>query len=161
MSDKFVWNDATIERLRTLWDSGMATAAIGAKLHMSKNAVVGKAHRLGLTPRASPIIAAGEKRPVRLNMAASKRAAAAIGAAMVMSAAPAQPAEVVVMPEAGATVQAAVAPMVRALGRAATCQFPLWSHAARPGLRPQYCEAAATFASYCGVHAQRCFISSV
>ena len=49
------WNDETIARLRTLWDEGHSTAEIGRRLNVSKNAVVGKAHRLQLPPRPSPI----------------------------------------------------------------------------------------------------------
>src|SRR6202000_1439118 len=44
----------TIVRLRALWDEGLSTAEIGRRLGVSKNAVVGKAHRLGLPARLSP-----------------------------------------------------------------------------------------------------------
>ena len=49
------WNDETIARLRLLWDEGLSTAEIGRRLGVSKNAVVGKAHRMMLPPRPSPI----------------------------------------------------------------------------------------------------------
>jgi GcrA cell cycle regulator len=49
------WNDETIARLRTLWNEGLSTAEIGRRMGVSKNAVVGKAHRLGLAARPSPI----------------------------------------------------------------------------------------------------------
>ncbi|MBR0559895.1 GcrA family cell cycle regulator [Neokomagataea anthophila] len=49
------WTDETIARLRELWDQGLSTAEIGRQLEITKNAVVGKAHRLGLPPRPSPI----------------------------------------------------------------------------------------------------------
>ena len=49
------WNDETIGRLRTLWDEGLSTAEIGRRLGVSKNAVVGKAHRMTLPARPSPI----------------------------------------------------------------------------------------------------------
>ena len=49
------WTDATIARLRQLWAEGHATAEIGRRLGVSKNAVVGKAHRLHLPSRPSPI----------------------------------------------------------------------------------------------------------
>jgi GcrA cell cycle regulator len=49
------WNDETITRLRALWAEGHSTAEIGRRLGVSKNAVVGKAHRLNLPPRPSPI----------------------------------------------------------------------------------------------------------
>ena len=49
------WNNEAIARLRTLWAEGHSTAEIGRRLGVSKNAVVGKAHRLSLPPRPSPI----------------------------------------------------------------------------------------------------------
>jgi GcrA cell cycle regulator len=49
------WTDETIAKLRTLWAEGLSTAEIGRRLNISKNAVVGKAHRLNLPPRPSPI----------------------------------------------------------------------------------------------------------
>ena len=51
----FDWNDETIGRLRALWAEGHSTAEIGRRLGVSKNAVVGKSHRLKLEPRPSPI----------------------------------------------------------------------------------------------------------
>lgn len=49
------WNDETIARLRGLWAEGLSTAEIGRRMCVSKNAVVGKAHRLSLASRPSPI----------------------------------------------------------------------------------------------------------
>jgi GcrA cell cycle regulator len=49
------WTTETIARLRALWDEGHSTAEIGRRLGVSKNAVVGKAHRLDLPARPSPI----------------------------------------------------------------------------------------------------------
>ena len=49
------WNDENVARLRELWDQGLPTAQIGKLLDFTKNAVVGKAHRIGLERRPSPI----------------------------------------------------------------------------------------------------------
>jgi GcrA cell cycle regulator len=49
------WGDETIERLRALWNEGLSTGQIANQMGISKNAVVGKAHRLGLPARPSPI----------------------------------------------------------------------------------------------------------
>jgi GcrA cell cycle regulator len=49
------WTEELIARLRALWDEGHSTAEIGRGLGISKNAVVGKAHRLNLPARPSPI----------------------------------------------------------------------------------------------------------
>ena len=49
------WNDENVARLKELWDQGLPTAQIGKLLSFTKNAVVGKAHRIGLERRPSPI----------------------------------------------------------------------------------------------------------
>ena len=49
------WNDDNVARLKELWDQGLPTAQIGKLIGFTKNAVVGKAHRIGLERRPSPI----------------------------------------------------------------------------------------------------------
>ncbi len=49
------WTEESINRLRSLWQDGLSTAEIGRRMQITKNAVVGKAHRLTLPPRPSPI----------------------------------------------------------------------------------------------------------
>ena len=55
MASDFDWTAETVAQLRTLWTEGHSTAAIGRRMNTSKNSVVGKAHRLGLPSRPSPI----------------------------------------------------------------------------------------------------------
>jgi len=50
------WTEQRIEILRKLWGQGQTASQIAALLGgISRNAVIGKAHRLGLTGRPSPI----------------------------------------------------------------------------------------------------------
>jgi GcrA cell cycle regulator len=50
------WTDERIERLKTLWTQGMTASQIADELGgVSRNAVIGKAHRLGLQSRPSPV----------------------------------------------------------------------------------------------------------
>jgi GcrA cell cycle regulator len=56
-----VWDEETIRHLRDLWAQGLSTAEIGRRLNVSKNAIVGKAHRLDLDARPSPIRRDGPK----------------------------------------------------------------------------------------------------
>ncbi len=49
------WNAGTIAMLRKLWTEGHSTAEIARHIGISKNAVIGKAHRLRLPARPSPI----------------------------------------------------------------------------------------------------------
>jgi GcrA cell cycle regulator len=57
------WDDDAIQKIRTLWAEGHSTAEIGRRMGVSKNAIVGKAHRLVLPPRPSPIRRDGAPRP--------------------------------------------------------------------------------------------------
>jgi GcrA cell cycle regulator len=50
-----IWTPELMEQLAALWTEGHSTAEIGRRLGISKNAVVGKAHRLSLKPRPSPL----------------------------------------------------------------------------------------------------------
>jgi GcrA cell cycle regulator len=59
------WTEETIAKLRILWAEGLSTAEIGRRMGISKNAVVGKAHRLNLTARPSPIRRDGGERAER------------------------------------------------------------------------------------------------
>ena len=49
------WTPELVKELQKLWNKGLTTMEIGQQLGLSKNAVVGKAHRLGLESRPSPI----------------------------------------------------------------------------------------------------------
>jgi GcrA cell cycle regulator len=50
------WTDERIETLRKMWDSGLTATQIAEELGgVSRNAVIGKAHRLGLASRPSPV----------------------------------------------------------------------------------------------------------
>jgi GcrA cell cycle regulator len=59
------WSDEIISQLRALWDDGHSTAEIGRRLGVTKNAIVGKAHRLDLPARPSPIRRDPDAAPVR------------------------------------------------------------------------------------------------
>jgi GcrA cell cycle regulator len=48
-SDPIEWTPEVVLPLRQLWDEGHSTAEIGRRLGVSKNAVVGTAHRLDLS----------------------------------------------------------------------------------------------------------------
>ncbi len=49
------WTPEKIKSLKKLWQKGKSTVEIGKALGISKNAVVGKVHRLELAARPSPI----------------------------------------------------------------------------------------------------------
>ena len=49
------WNDDLDARLTSDWAAGFSTAEIGRRMGISKNSVIGRAHRLQLPSRGSPI----------------------------------------------------------------------------------------------------------
>lgn len=76
------WTDERIATLRKMWEGGSTASEIAAELGgVSRNAVIGKAHRLGLKARPSPV-KANEK----------KKAAAPAKKPAAPAAAPARPA---------------------------------------------------------------------
>jgi GcrA cell cycle regulator len=64
-----VWPLTILEQLVDLWGEGHSAAEIGRRLGQTKNAIIGRAHRLVdhgiIEPRASPIIRDGSPRPVK------------------------------------------------------------------------------------------------
>ncbi|MFL6729703.1 MAG: GcrA family cell cycle regulator, partial [Sphingomicrobium sp.] len=56
------WTEERIERLKKMWHEGATASQIADELGgVSRNAVIGKAHRLGLEQRPSPVKAGEEK----------------------------------------------------------------------------------------------------
>jgi GcrA cell cycle regulator len=71
------WTEAKIADLKRLWTAGQSTSQIGTVLGVSKNAVIGKAHRLKLPARPSPIRhSPGPKKPKRAPQEAETSATA-------------------------------------------------------------------------------------
>lgn len=97
------WTDERIEQLKTMWTKGMTASQIAEELGgVSRNAVIGKAHRLGLQSRPSPVKANdGEDAPARKPAAPRVKAAPAAPAAAPApkaTPAPARPAAAPAMP---------------------------------------------------------------
>src|ERR1700756_4291327 len=81
------WTEERIERLKKMWHDGATASQIADELGgVSRNAVIGKAHRLGLEQRPSPV-KPGEEKEVK--KAAPAAAAAKPTKAEVPKAAPA------------------------------------------------------------------------
>lgn len=58
------WTDERVERLKTLWADGLSASQIAAELgNVTRNAVIGKVHRLGLSGRAKPQVQAARPQP--------------------------------------------------------------------------------------------------
>ena len=66
------WTDERIERLKKMWHDGATASQIADELGgVSRNAVIGKAHRLGLEQRPSPVKPGEEKEMKKAAPAAS------------------------------------------------------------------------------------------
>ena len=60
--DKSIWDEEKLNKLKILWDKGLPITKIGNELGVSRNAIAGKAHRMGLPKRNSPISNSGDPR---------------------------------------------------------------------------------------------------
>ena len=50
------WTEERIDKLKSMWEKGMTASQIADELGgVSRNAVIGKAHRLDLQSRPSPV----------------------------------------------------------------------------------------------------------
>lgn len=59
------WNDERVEMLRKLWSEGLSASQIAAQLGgVSRNAVIGKVHRLKLSSRGRPTAVAARPKKV-------------------------------------------------------------------------------------------------
>ncbi len=63
------WDGERVELLRKLWQEGISASRIAAQLGagITRNAVIGKVHRLGLAGRAKPTSSPGVPRPRRVS----------------------------------------------------------------------------------------------
>ena len=88
------WTDERVEQLKKLWSEGLSASQIAKQLGgVTRNAVIGKVHRLGLSGRATPSRPARRTvKPSRPRTATPAATAPAARAAAVHPAATAAPA---------------------------------------------------------------------
>jgi GcrA cell cycle regulator len=166
------WTDEVIERLRAFWAEGLSTAEIGRRMGVSKNAVVGKAHRLGLTARPSPIKRSpGGEAPRRTSIRRS------VGPTLPPFSEPAEPEpaalplvsmpmpvplRVAIIPPAPVAPPPVHAPSLRSVGRSSgggrviPCCWPI----GEPGTRSfRFCDSASAAGKpYCAEHAALAYV---
>ncbi|MAQ29550.1 MAG: GcrA cell cycle regulator [Erythrobacter sp.] len=99
------WTDERIATLKKMWEGGSTASQIADELGgVSRNAVIGKAHRLGLKSRPSPVKANDKKKaaaaPKPAPKAPAPKKAAKPAAKPAASAAPAAPPEPAAPPPA-------------------------------------------------------------
>ena len=95
------WTEERIERLKKMWADGATASQIADELGgVSRNAEIGKAHRLGLEQRPSPVKAGEEKVKASVRPAAAAKPVPAAKAAPKSEARPAPVAESSLAPAA-------------------------------------------------------------
>lgn len=103
------WTDERIEQLKNLWEKGLTASQIADELGgVSRNAVIGKAHRLGLKSRPSPVKAGGTAKKAAPKKAAPKPVASK--AEPVASPAPSHKPAVAAEPRTGGNTASADKP---------------------------------------------------
>ncbi len=89
------WTDDRIDLLKQLWGQGLTASQIAERLGgVSRNAVIGKAHRLGLSSRPSPIrggVGTGPRAPRKRSATPARPVLPAATAGTMSGAAPAAP----------------------------------------------------------------------
>lgn len=145
------WN---VDALPALWDEGLSTAEIARRLGVTKNAICGKAHRLDLPARTSPIRAAGDRSPYR------RRAPLLVTLPPLPSLAAAPPPKAVKPPRKVPKARPVARPVMRPPSpppapppryvRVAPCCWPI-GHPGTPGFR--FCgDPGAPASPYCATH---------
>ncbi len=151
------WTDDSINKLRALWAEGHSTAEIGRRMGISKNAVVGKAHRLTLEARPSPIRRDGDKTPRRRQVRRVQGSTLPTLAAALtpMPADPPAPLRAPQPVERPAPVLRAV-PAARPAGRITPCCWPI----GEPGTRSfRFCDEASVGGKpYCEQHSALAYV---
>tara|TARA_B100001027_G_scaffold101870_1_gene70000 strand:+ start:9 stop:425 length:417 start_codon:yes stop_codon:yes gene_type:complete len=62
MTIKNVWDGPKLKELEDLWKQGHPISKIGKMLGVSRNSIAGKAHRMGLPKRTSPILSSKKEK---------------------------------------------------------------------------------------------------
>jgi GcrA cell cycle regulator len=157
MESRMEWTGQAIDTLRDLWSQGHSTAEIGRRMGVTKNAIVGKAHRLDLPARPSPIrqaeaggsATAPRRKPSVRDLSAASPA---------RRSPPGQPQASAALAAAVVAANAASAGAVRPFPRASlrSCCWPI----GEPGTRDfRFCAAEADAGRpYCAEHAAVAYV---
>jgi GcrA cell cycle regulator len=139
------WTEETISLLRSFWEEGLPTAEIGRRLGITKNAVIGKAHRLVLPPRPSPIPA--------MRAAEATESGHSPAPPLVRKTSPSAPRAPL---SRGLPPQRETAPQPPFFRRAQCCCWPL-GEPGKPGFH--FCDAPALPTKpYCAAHAEIAYV---
>lgn len=117
------WTDERIAQLKAGWEGGMTASQIAEQLGegVTRNAVIGKAHRLGLEARPSPV--KGGEEAVEINSPAPAPSTTAVAPAVTASP---QPVVAVARPVAKKSTRGGKAPKTTLLDlNEKICKWPI------------------------------------
>ncbi|MFN3859533.1 MAG: GcrA family cell cycle regulator [Caulobacter sp.] len=144
------WTDERVEVLKKLWLDGLSASQIAKQLGgVTRNAVIGKVHRLGLSGRAAP---SQPTRPVFKAPRPTRPAAAAPPAPRRVAEPVSQPAAVAVSPPSlpAVRIEEPGTATVLTLG-AHMCKWPIGDPSSDEFT---FCGRRASEGPYCGEHAR-------
>jgi len=137
----FDWNEQRSERLQTLYDKGLSFTQIAADMGCTRNAAIGKAHRLNLRARETMVVKKPPPRVCRVVIAIKK--VFAVAAKKTEEAAPTKDYRCKIIELTDVT-----------------CRFPMWGFDAPLHGERFYCGApGAEFSTgrpYCLKHTRMC-----
>ena len=165
MSDVATWTDERVELLKKLWNDGLSASQIAAELgNITRNAVIGKVHRLGLSGRTRPQSAA-QPRPrnkpaVRPQGSTIPQGPLHTRGATALAAAPQREALPAPMPEANPEVVVPFSERVTIMElKESMCRWPL-GDPTTPEFR--YCGAKSDVGvPYCAYHCRIAYQPSI
>jgi GcrA cell cycle regulator len=152
------WTDERVELLKKLWSDGLSASQIAAEIgNVTRNAVIGKVHRLGLSGRGKAKTASTAQRPRKITRAPSAPAplAPASRSNVVLTHPPVAP-QVEPEPNLPAIDDDIVVPMSERVTimdlRESMCRWPM-GDPTKPDFR--FCGARSSAGlPYCGHHAR-------
>jgi GcrA cell cycle regulator len=163
------WPAREIATLRRLWDEGVSTNEIGRRMGLTKNAIVGKAHRLDLSERESPIIRSGPITEAGHRRKARRAAPPPVGRAATLPALasvqeapaprPAEPPAPHVPPRTVPRDRPAAQPAMARSGRVVTCCWPIGEPGKRDGPTAfRFCDVPSDPGKpYCADHCRKAY----
>lgn len=119
------WTEERIETLRKLWTEGLSASEISSRIAgFSRNAVIGKLHRLGLSAetRSKPHLAVGGRKAARIYKRKGREMRAAKASAARRVSAPVPRAETYVPPIMSETAPPNATPLLET--RSDQCRWP-------------------------------------
>lgn len=147
------WSGEEMALLKELWaDDSLSASVIAQRIGRDRNGVIGKAHRIGLPSRGSPIKRSsdGLSQSPKAIQARQRRKAVRINRKRVLPAKPKPAPRVSIANEERTRVARTAYPAPEGW-RGRTCQWPLWDDQERP--THEYCGGKAVPGRpYCAGH---------